>query len=170
MVIFAKDPHEAVIARWWLIPSWHKGELKDWEAATFNARIEDAQHKPAFRAVWRRGHCIIPAAGYYQWTGEKGSKHPHFIRSAGNTETIWFASLASRWQDLLTCTILTRAANPTVEQIHDRMPVILDPEERDGWLAGSDDLSIGKDTALKHYLVQPFGVRDDGPELIEPLS
>src|SRR5690606_6277869 len=124
------------LARWWLIPSWHKGDLKDWKATTFNARVEDAAKKPTFRGPWQYGRCLIPAGGYYEWTGEKGSKQPHFIRNAGNEETLWFAGLSSVWQDMLTCTIVTRAANETVDAVHHRMPVILNTEERDAWLAG----------------------------------
>lgn len=64
VVILAKTPLEPMLARWWLVPSWHRGGLKDWKATTFNARIEEAKDKPAFRAVWRHGRCLIPAAGY----------------------------------------------------------------------------------------------------------
>jgi putative SOS response-associated peptidase YedK len=157
-------------ARWWLIPSWFKGDdLKDWKATTFNARIEDAAGKPSFRGAWKYGRCLIPAAGYYEWTGEKGSKQPHFIRSAGNEATLWFAGLTSRWNDLLTCTIVTRAANGDVDQLHTWMPVILNADEREGWLAGIEDTGIGAGARLRHYPVPRFGMKDDGPELIEPI-
>ena len=119
VLILAKQPLEAMIARWWLVPSWFEGaEAKEWKATTFNARIEDARDKPTFRRVWRHGRCLIPAAGYYEWTGEKGRKQPHVILPAGNEETLFFAGLASRWRDLLTCTILTRAANQTTADLH----------------------------------------------------
>ncbi len=155
-------------ARWWLIPSWFKGNNpKEWKATTFNARIEDAASKPTFRGPWKYGRCLIPAAGYYEWTGEKGSKQPHFIQSAGNQEVLWFAGLASRWHDLLTCTIVTREANDTVDDVHTRMPVILNTDERDAWLKGASDPETGAGTSLRHHPVAPFGIRDDGPELIE---
>lgn len=170
VVILAKTPLEPMLARWWLVPSWHRGGLKDWKATTFNARIEEAKDKPAFRAVWRHGRCLIPAAGYYEWTGERGAKQPHFIHPAGNDETLFFAGLASRWDGLLTCTILTRAANDTTADLHPRMPAILDPEERDAWLSGSDDLLIGAGARLRHHPVAPFGLHDDGPVLIEAVS
>ncbi|AGT09683.1 SOS response-associated peptidase [Paracoccus aminophilus] len=170
ILIFGKQPLEPMIARWWLVPSWHKGELKDWKAATFNARIEEAQSKPTFRGVWKYGRCLIPMAGYYEWTGETGHKQPHFIRSAGNEDTLWVAGLASRWGDLLTCTVMTRAANTSVQEIHTRMPVILNSDERDAWLGGSNDLEIGASARLYHYPVRSFGIRDDGPQLIEPIE
>ncbi|APZ51208.1 SOS response-associated peptidase [Salipiger abyssi] len=170
VLLFAKRQREAHYARWWLVPSWHKGELKDWKATTFSARIEDAASKPTYRAVWRHGRCLIPAAGYYEWTGEKGAKQPHFIRSAGNEETLWFAGLASRWGELLTCTIMTRAANADVSDVHHRMPVILNSDERDAWLDGSDETDLGAGAMLRHHPVARFGGKDDGPELIEPFD
>ena len=155
-------------ARWWLMPSWFKGDnLKEWKATTFNARIEDAASKPTFRGPWKYGRCLIPAAGYYEWTGEKGSKQPHFIQSAGNEDVLWFAGLSSRWHDLLTSTIVTRAANSTVHDVHTRMPVILNSDERDAWLKGASDPEIGAGASLRHHPVAPFGIREDGPELIE---
>lgn len=84
------------------------GEAKDWKATTFNARIEEARDKPAFRAVWRRGRCLILVGGFYEWTGPKGDRRPNLILPAGNEETLFFAGLASRWRDLLIYTYLTR--------------------------------------------------------------
>lgn len=156
------------LARWGLIPIWHKGELKDWKAATINARIETAADLPTFRAAWKYGRCLIPAGGYYEWTGDRTPKQPHFFQSAGNEATLWFAGLMSLWRDeLLTAAIMTRAANSSVEPIHDRMPVILNTAEREAWLAGSTDLDIGAGAQVRHHPVRPFGIRDEGERLIE---
>lgn len=170
IVIVAKATLEAMMARWWLVPSWHVGDLKDWKATTINARIEEARDKPTYRNVWRRGRCLIPAGGYYEWRGDREAKQPYFFRPAGNEETLWIAGLASRWQGLLTCTLMTRAANASVEPIHDRMPVILNTEERAAWLAGSDDLEIGAGAKLRHHPVKRFGIADEGAQLIEPIG
>lgn len=170
VMVVPSDPAKAALARWWLVPSWHKGDLRDWKATTFNARIEDAATKPTFRAVWKHGRCLVPAGGYYEWTGDKGHKQPHAILSAGNEETLWFAGLASRWQDLLTCTILTRAATDAVAAIHHRMPVILDADERDAWLSGADTPDLGATARLRSHPVARFGLHDDGPDLIEPCD
>ncbi|QIE57668.1 SOS response-associated peptidase [Pikeienuella piscinae] len=167
VLIVAQAGRTAMIARWWLVPSWHKGDLKAWKPSTFNARIEDAATKPSFRAVWRYGRCLIPAGGYYEWTGAKGAKQPHVFLNAGNEETLWFAGLASRWSDYLTCAIMTRAANDDARDVHHRMPVILNAEEREVWLAGEDDADFGADARLRHHPVARFGLEDDGPELIE---
>lgn len=165
--IYIDHRGEILTTRWGLIPFWHKGELKDWKASTINARIEEVEEKATFRSVWKSGRCLIPVGGYYEWTGEKGSKQPHFFQSAGNEETLWFAGLVSEWRDLLTCTIMTRAANQWVEPVHDRMPVILSADEREAWLAGSTDKEIGAGARVRHHPVAPFGIKDEGPELIE---
>ncbi|MDF2141730.1 SOS response-associated peptidase [Paenirhodobacter sp. CAU 1674] len=166
--VLAKEPLELMTARWWLIPSWFDGDdPKHWKATTFNARFEEAKDKPSFRQVWRHGRCLIPVGGFYEWTGPKGYRHPHVFSSAGNEENLYLAGLASRWRDLLTCTILTREANEDMRAIHDRMPVVLNANEREAWLGGSDDVTLGAGARLEHYPVRPFGMRDEGPELIE---
>lgn len=157
-----------LLARWWLIPSWHKGGLGDWKATTFNARIEDAATKPSFRAVWNKGRCLIPMTGYFEWTGGKGRKTPHFLTGAGNEENLFAAGLASRWGELLTCTILTRAANADVAAVHPRMPVILDTSERDLWLSGrGNPATLGENARIVHHPVRRFGRDDESPDLIK---
>lgn len=168
ILIAAKSPLEGMTARWGLVPSWHKGSLQEWKAATFNARLEEARDKPAFRNVWRFGRCLVPAAGYFEWVGDKAPKQPHFIYPDGNEGILWFAGLASRWNGLLTCTIMTRAANERVCDLHHRMPVCLDLAEREAWLAGSDDPAIGSGARLRHHPVARFGPSDEGETLIEP--
>jgi putative SOS response-associated peptidase YedK len=166
--LIAFDPDlTPFLARWWLIPSWHRSELKEWKATTFNARIEEAREKPSFRGAWKTGRCIIPVGGYYEWTGKSPKKQPHFVQSAGNDETLYVAGLVSEWRDLKTSTMMTRAANESVSKVHHRMPVILDTAEQEAWLGGSDDLSIGSECQLKHKPVARFGLHDDGELLIE---
>lgn len=171
VIILAKQPLIALRARWGLIPSWFEGNTpQEWKAATFNARIENAQDKPTFRQIWRHGRCLIPVGGFYEWTGPRGNRQPHFFRAAGNEENLCLAGLASRWHSLLTCTIMTRAATEAMAGLHDRMPVILSTEEQRAWLGGSDDARLGTDARLAHYPVRPFATVDDGPELIEALE
>ncbi len=170
-VLIREAGHEPLLwARWWFIPAWHKGDLKEWKATTFNARIEEAADKPTFRTAWKYGRCLIPAGGYFEWAGKKGQKTPHFIQGAGNEETLWFAGLTSIWNDMRTCTILTRAANAHVLDVHHRMPVILNAEERDAWIAGTQGTDLGANAVLRHHLINPFGIQDEGPDLIEEFD
>ena len=168
-VVLITPNNEPRIARWWFIPSWHVGSVSDWKATTFNARIEDAADKPTFRPAWKNGRCLLPMRGYYEWSGEKGDRQPSFIQSAGNEELLFCAGLASRWNDLLTVTMMTRAANESVKGIHHRMPVILNTDERDIWLSGERAVSdLGQNVQLIHHRVNRILRDDDGPDLIEP--
>ncbi|MGL4279589.1 MAG: SOS response-associated peptidase [Albidovulum sp.] len=160
-------------ARWWFVPHWHKGAAGDWKATTFNAKIETAGDLPTFRTAWASGRCLIPATGYFEWTGTKGAKQPWFVRVRTNQPLFWFAGLASRLTDgLRTCTILTRPALPEIADLHPRMPVILAGDEAKGWLAGGavDPATLGSDWQgrIDRHRVRRFGIPDDGPELNEP--
>ena len=78
-LILAQDGPRAVAeARWWLVPSWWKKELKDLPPM-FNARAETVAEKPSFRSAFKSRRCLIPATCFYEWTGDKGSKQKHRI-------------------------------------------------------------------------------------------
>jgi putative SOS response-associated peptidase YedK len=162
-------------ARWWFVPHWFKGEVTDWKATSFNAKIETAHEKPTFRTAWRTGRCLIPALGYYEWTGPKGNKQPWYVTVEQNAPVLFFAGLQSLTNSgLRTCTILTRAALPVVADLHARMPVILPPEQAVHWLqkAETDQEIIdgyGADwrERLITHPVRQFGLDDDGEELSE---
>lgn len=120
--------------RWGLIPSW----AKEAGEGLINARSETAHEKPSFRSALRQRRCIIPASGFYEWTKVGGKKVPHYVRMSDGTPMpfagLWEAWRSPEGQVLETCAILTTAANATVATIHDRMPVILRPDEFGLWL------------------------------------
>lgn len=128
------DGHQVVEeGRWWLVPFWAK-EIPKW--AMFNARSEDAEKKPAFREAFKSKRCLIPADGFYEWTkADDGKKDPWFIHLP-ETKPFSFAGLWAHNDNLgvTSCTILTAAADEPVKQLHNRMPVILDPAAYDAWL------------------------------------
>lgn len=166
------------LARWGLIPPFHKGSLKDWKATTINARVESVASAPSFRTAYRHGRCLVLASGYYEWQVRDGVKHPHFISPAGNAPALIMAGLASavRLPDYegLTCAVLTEPARPGLDGIHDRMPVMMGLDAVDDWLGGGPlealpRLPVG---ALRwHEVGRAVGsVRHEGPELIEPLD
>ncbi|WP_246719617.1 SOS response-associated peptidase family protein [Methylocystis sp. H62] len=64
--------------RWGLVPSWWKKPLRDLPS-TFNARAETVAEKPMFRSAFKSRRCVIPAPGFYEWTGAKGAKTPHYF-------------------------------------------------------------------------------------------
>ena len=154
-------------ARWWFVPHWHKGGVKDWKATTFNAKIETAHEKPTFRTAWQHNRCIIPATGYYEWTGPKGSKQPHYITVEQNVPVFFFAGLYSTLRDgTQTTTILTQDAAPEIAELHHRMPVVLPADQIEPWM-GCEDGDYGWSGGFKHHAVKPFGIKDDGENLLE---
>ncbi len=124
--------------RWGLVPRWAK-DLRI-GSKMINARAETVATKNSFRSAFARRRCIVTADGFYEWQRhEDGSKQPMYIHR-GDEDPLAFAGLWERWTDaeahreFQTFTIITTSANSTMEPIHDRMPVLLAPQNWDQWL------------------------------------
>ena len=123
-----------------------------------NARSETAQEKPAFRDALKSRRCLIPADGFYEWVRRGKSKQPYCFEVAEG-ELFAFAGIWDRWKDpncnwIKTCSILTTTPNAVTSAVHDRMPVILDPDSYDLWLdPGMRDLSAASEL-LRPYDAQ----------------
>jgi putative SOS response-associated peptidase YedK len=122
--------------RWGLLPSFVKDPKQF--PTLINARSEEALTKPSFRNAMRWRRCLIPADGFYEWTGPKGKRRPFLLRPR-QPKLIAFAGLYERWRDpaggeVDTVAILTCPSNRTVAALHDRMPVVLRPEDFAAWL------------------------------------
>lgn len=124
------------LMRWGLLPSFVK------DPKTFptliNARSEEVHAKSSFRNAMRWRRCLLPADGFYEWTGPKGKRRPFMLRPR-NAKLIAFAGLYERWRDgqggeIDTVAILTCPSNALVATLHDRMPVVLAPEDYAAWL------------------------------------
>lgn len=124
--------------RWGLVPFW--ADDAQIGNRMINARGESVDSKPAFRAAFRKRRCLVPADGYYEWKTVKNGKQPYLIeRHDGG-----MLAIAGLWEEnhkasesgevLRTCTLVTTDANPSTRQIHDRMPVMVLPEDHDRWL------------------------------------
>jgi putative SOS response-associated peptidase YedK len=129
--------NEAVMARWGLVPFFWQKSLKEMKYSTFNAKSETAAQTASYREPFKRRRCIVPAAGFYEWTGSKGQKQPWFITLKDQD---WFG-MAGLWdraevdgETIESFTVLTKTPNAAVQAIHTRMPVILDPADFDAWL------------------------------------
>jgi putative SOS response-associated peptidase YedK len=120
--------------RWGLVPSW----AKDLGDGLINARSETVNEKPSFRKAFRQRRCIVVASAFYEWQKVDKAKVPYCIRMADGAPMpfagIWEAWRSPEGQVLESCAILTTMANATVAPIHDRMPVILHPDEFGLWL------------------------------------
>lgn len=149
----AEDEREAVFLKWGLIPSWAKDASIG--AKLINARSETVTEKPSFREAFKKRRCIIPADGFYEWQRTGGKKQPYFFQMR-DERPFGFAGLWEKWraedgQLLETCTILTTEANEVLRLVHDRMPVILHPEDYELWLA--DD---ARKIDLMKELLRPY--------------
>jgi putative SOS response-associated peptidase YedK len=149
--------------------------------ATFNARAETVAEKSMFRGAFKHRRCIIPASGFYEWTGGTRAKRPHLFSAADGSPVLAFAGLWDRWGDattgseVLSSTIIVSGASGWMEPYHDRMPVPLAEKDFDAWLGGSlgaDALKPAAESALREWPVTTrlnrTGVGDDDPTMIVP--
>ena len=167
--------------RWGLIPFW----AKDSKIGTrmINARSETVAEKPAFRAAFRQRRCLVLADGFYEWQRLERGKQPFYIRQR-DEGPFAIAGLWEYWEGpeggIESCTLLTTQPNDLVRPLHNRMPVILHPDDYDLWL----DRSV-QEPALLQPLLRPYSPEDmmaypistwinkpenDGPRCIEPLA
>jgi len=122
--------------RWDMIPTW--SNTFDSKYPTHNARIETVESKPTYRNAWSKiQRCIIPMAGYYEWTGAKGYKTKWYITDK-DTDGLAVAGLWESWGscEQLSCTMVTREADKYMSEVHHRMLVYLTPDNADAWLSG----------------------------------
>ena len=121
---------EVSLVRWGLIPSWAKEASGS--AGMINARSESAATKPAFRDPMNSRRCLVPADGFYEWSRVGKTRQPYCFE-VNDGELFAFAGLWERWKDpsgnwIKSCSILTTTPNAVTSAVHDRMPVILNPD------------------------------------------
>ncbi len=170
------------LMRWGLIPSWSKGP--DAKFNMINARAESIEQKPAYREAFKQRRCLVPADGFYEWSGQSKPKQPYYIYEEGRS-LFAFAGIWEQWsspaQSINSFSIITTAANELMQNIHQRMPVIIRPERFDEWLFADEvdrykklvgpDFTSGNDIRLAYYPVsnRVNSVKHDSAELIKSL-
>jgi putative SOS response-associated peptidase YedK len=187
------------VVRWGLVPSWAKDPSIG--SRLINARTETVAEKPAFRRAFAARRCLLPADGYYEWyepearrAGDrpgrrKVPKQPFFIR-ARDGKPLALAGLYELWRDeardredpdawLWTSTVLTTTAADDLGRIHDRMPLLVQPDSYDTWLDPStsdSDALLGLLVPAAPGLLEAYPVStlvnkvdNNGPELVEPI-
>jgi len=122
--------------RWGLVPRWTKDPSIG--AQLINARGEGIADKPAFKFPFERHRCLLPADGFYEWKVAKSGKQPYLVASKSGLP-LALAGLYERWlgpdgEVLDTCTVITTGANDLLRGVHDRMPVIIAPQQYARWL------------------------------------
>lgn len=163
---------------WGLVPSWSKDPAIG--TRMINARVETITEKPSYRSAIKSRHCIIPANGWYEWEQVGSKKVPHYF-SSPTQELVSFAGIFEKWVapdgfELWSTTIITTQAREDISAIHDRMPLLINPDMRQAWLDGDastisalldQDQSL---TPIMQWEVSSLvgNVRNNGPSLIEP--
>lgn len=176
--------------RWGLVPSWAKDVSIG--SRQFNARVESLADKPAFRSALERRRCLLPASGYYEWQkvdgpgGRKAAKQAYYLTPADGT-LLAFAGLWEFWRSpdgepVRSATIITVPAVGRMQQIHDRMPLALAPQDWDSWLSltggaesVADLLAPPAEAVVDRLEFRPVGprvgnVRNDDAELVESVE
>jgi putative SOS response-associated peptidase YedK len=177
-----RGERELALVRWGLIPPW----VKDIKTFTMliNARSETVMEKPSFRAALKYRRCLVPADGFYEWSGPPKDKRPTLFRTRANGPFA-FAGIWEHWMnadgsELESMAILTTSPNAVVTAVHDRMPVILAPEAHAAWLdvKGHDAESVvpllqpAPDDFLDAIAVGKAvnSSKVEGPELQRPIG
>lgn len=166
---------------WGLVPAWVKEVSR---VRPINARAETLFDKPMFRAAIRRRRCLVPADGFYEWQAGPGRKQPFRIGMVDGAPFamggIWEYWARPGQQPLVSCAIVVTGANELVAAIHERMPVIIGPEDYARWLDPASMNQAQIEALLAPYpaelmRAQPVStlvndVNNDGPALVEPLT
>jgi len=184
--VIRQHPREPVrqisLMKWGLIPHWAK--TPSFATNTINAKSETAAEKPAFRDPLKLRRCLIPADGFFEWKRTTKIKQP-FCFEVRDGELFAFAGLWDGWKNaegqwVKTCSILTTTANTLTSPVHDRMPVILHPDNYDLWLdPGMQNVAAVSELLTPHDASQmrcyPVSTRinrvsNDGEECSKPVE
>lgn len=169
--------------KWGLVPSWAKDPSIG--NRMINARAETLMEKPSFRTALKRRRCLVPADGFYEWklNADGKTKTPMRMRLL-NDEPFAFAGLWEHWHgddgsELLTFTIITTSPNALLQEIHNRMPVILTGEKAKEWLTPGETDPVRMHALLESYRAEAMVAEavsktvnnpaNDSPQCIEPL-
>ncbi len=148
----ADGNNELAMLQWWLLPYWSKEPRVKF--STFNARTDKVSSAASYRVPFRKRRCIIPALGWFEWQTTPHGKMKWFLHRP-NRGIVGFAGLWDRWhrgdEVIESCTIIVGSANNTMNHVHDRMPVIIKPEDEAFWL----DTKIDTVPALESLLTAP---------------
>lgn len=168
------------IMRWGLVPWWAKDASMG--NRLINARSETLRTRPVFRDAFERRRCLILADGFYEWRRDGKRKLPMRVHMPDG-RPFAFAGIWERWRDpngvmIYSCAIVTTQPSEQLRAIHDRMPVILGPHDREAWLDpdGTPDrlLALLQPHAgdLGVYEVSSYvnSAANEGPECVEPVS
>ena len=150
VVVPRDDQRELQTMRWGLLPFWWSKPLKELRLATFNARVETVTTKPFFREPFKQRRCLMPVSGYYEWQDTPGGKQPWYFTARDASPVLTVAGLWDTWKNretgesIKSCAMIITESNAFVAEVHDRMPVLLMPDQFDHWLSGNMGVEVLK--------------------------
>jgi putative SOS response-associated peptidase YedK len=157
------------LIRWGLLPSWAKDRNIAWKL--INARAETVATAAAFKKAFAQRRCLMPVDGFYEWKKVGKEKRPYFITMVSG-EAFTLAGLWENWKAsgewVRTFTIITTVANDLVGELHDRMPVVIGPDDRDRWLNGPDPEELLKPYPSDLMTMWPVSTRANSPRNDDP--
>lgn len=167
------------LLRWGLVPHWAKDPSIG--AKLSNARGETVAEKPSFRDAFKRRRCLVPADGFYEWKSEGRQKQPYYFSlKAGGAFAlggVWESWRAPDGNILRTCCLITTGPNDLMVPVHDRMPVIVSPDDYEMWLAGDsrDALTLIRPYRAEEMQAWPVSKRvsrsgEEGADLVCPIG
>jgi putative SOS response-associated peptidase YedK len=153
--------------RWGLIPHWAKDPSIGNKMA--NARGESLLERPAFRDAFRRWRCLVPASGFYEWQAVSGRKQPWHLRPT-DAELFGLAGITALWHGIRSVSLITTAPNALMASIHDRMPVIVAPEDYGAWLdvGNEQPMALVRPYPAERMAARPVSMRVNQPENDDP--
>lgn len=173
------DQRVLSVGRWGLVPAWSADATG--AARMINSRAETVCTARAFARSFAQRRCLVPADGWYEWLRQGRHKQPYFMTREDGT-VLTFGGIWSAWTGpngrLLTFSIITLPARGRLAEVHDRMPLVLEPGRRQAWLAASDAAellcppaeSYEAGITLRPVSAAVGDVRNDGPDLIRELT
>ncbi len=127
---------ELISMRWWLTPYWSKQVSTKY--SMFNAKSETIEKSSAYREPFKKRRCVVPISGFYEWVRDGSQKLPYYIRPAADhgllLAGIWDSWRCDDAEPLLSFSVVTTAAHPSLEFVHKRQPVMLDRTAADSWM------------------------------------
>jgi putative SOS response-associated peptidase YedK len=164
--------------RWGLLPPWAKDRKIAWKM--INARAETVTTAPAFKKAFEKRRCLVPVDGFFEWEKVGKEKRPYMIAML-DRRPFTLAGLWENWKNPetgdweRTFTIITTDANELVAELHDRMPVIIAPDDHERWLKGPNPKELLKpypSEEMTMWAVSPKlnSPKNDSPDLLEPIE
>jgi putative SOS response-associated peptidase YedK len=190
----ARPTRQLRLLTWGLVPAWSKDAGGG--ARMINARVESVGEKPSFARAFAARRCLVPARGWYEWQASptaldargKPRKQPFFTHRADGAD-VAMAGLYEFWRDptvedgddpmawLTTFAIITGPAEPGLDRIHDRQPLVVEREDWARWLDPGTGAADVRELLAPHapgrFVAYPVSravssSRSNGPQLLEP--